>query len=86
MNARWVLVTAALGAGMLAGCNRMDEPAKSKADSPMRSEAPSSPPGPGASTPQSSPTAAERKDSAPVQGQVDTREPAQRKDFESEKR
>ena len=35
--------------------------------------------------PQSPSTAAERKDSTSVQGQVDTKEPAQRKDLEKPK-
>ena len=85
MNTRWVLVSVALGAGMLAGCNKASEAPTST------SGAPTSPPGAPTPTvtmqspPQSPSTATERKDSTSVQGQVDTKEPAQRKDFEKPK-
>lgn len=79
MNAGLVLASAVLGAGVLAGCDRMDGPDKPKTGnaSEMRSQA--SPFAPGVPTPsvmnqappQSPPTAAERKEGAPVQGQVD---------------
>lgn len=73
----------------------MQEPAnKPKVEIPLsqRAELPPSPSGAPAPSnmspapPQSPPTTAERKDGAPIQGQVDTREPAQRKDFEDKKR
>lgn len=85
MNARLVLVSAALCAGMLAGCDKASE-------APISSPGvPTSPPGAPTPTvlnqapPQAPSTAAERKNSTSVQGQVDTKEPAQRKDFEKPK-
>jgi hypothetical protein len=94
MNTGLMLVSAVLGLGMLGGCDRMNEPNKPKVGvaSEMRSPAPpfpSSVPTPSVmnqAPPQSPPTAAERKDGAPIQGQVDPKEPAQRKDFEDKKR
>ena len=92
MNARWVLVSVALGVGMLAACNKVPEAPKSTSGAPTStSGAPTSPPGAPTPTvmmqapPQSPSTAAERKDSTSVQGQVDTKEPAQRKAFEKPK-
>lgn len=94
MNAGLMLVSAALGAGVLVGCDRMNEPNKPKAGnaSEMRSQAPPFPHGvPTPSVmnqapPQSPPTTTERKDGAPIEGQVDPKEPAQRKAFEDNKR
>ena len=85
MNAKGVLVFVALCVGILAGCNKVSEAPISTAG------APTSPPGAPTpavmmqAPPQSPSTAAERKDSTSVQGQVDTKEPAQRKDFEKPK-
>lgn len=85
MNAIPILVTAVLSAALLAGCN--PAPEQSDAVPAGQVPAPAAPialPTPqGAQTP---PTAAERKEGAePVQGQVDTKEPAQRRGFEAPK-
>ncbi len=92
MNAGLVLVSAALCAGMLAGCDKASEAPKSPSGVPTSpSGVPTSPPGAPTPTvlnqapPQAPSTAAERKNSTSVQGQVDTKEPAQRKDFEKPK-
>jgi hypothetical protein len=65
----------------LAGCEKMKEPAtKPKTENVGKSVG--LPPG-GVPTPSvSAPTAKETKDSSPVQGQVDTREAPQKRDFE----
>lgn len=85
MNARFVLVSAALCAGLLAGCDKTKEPAskptagvQNPAGSPTVSIPKEVPP-------QSPPSAAERKDGAPIQGQVDPKQPEQRRDFETKK-
>lgn len=78
MNAKGVLVFVALCAGMLAGCNKASEAPISAAGAPTPTVTMQTPP-------QSPSTATERKDSTSVQGQVDTKEPAQRKDFEKPK-
>jgi hypothetical protein len=78
-------------AAALAGCERMKEPAtKPKTEVPVqkRVEAPPSPAGSPVPSmnqvgPQGPISAKEGKDgNTPVQGQVDSREPSQRKDFE----
>jgi len=76
MNAKLLLVSVVLGAALLAGCDRMKEPAaQPKVGVPA---AMSQPP------PQVPSTAAAGKDAkAPIQGQVDPKEPAQRRDFET---
>jgi hypothetical protein len=79
MNAKVVLLCAALAAGMLAGCDRMKTPAdNSQVAVPQVSSLPplASP------SKESAPKAAQ----APIQGQVDPKEPAQRRDFETSKR
>jgi hypothetical protein len=92
MNARLVLVSVALGAGMFAGCDKVSEAPRSPPGATTSSPgATTSPPGAPTPTimnqapPQSPSTATERKDATSVQGQVDTKEPAQRKDFEKPK-
>jgi len=86
-------ILAAAALTTLAACDKLKEPAtapKVETPSQNRMEAPGSPPG--APTPsvmnQGAPmapqTSAEEKKSAqPVQGQVDTTQPAQRKDFQT---
>jgi len=79
MNPRLLLASVALGAGLLAGCDRMKEPAdRPKAEVPPAvSQLPPQVP---------STTVATSKDGkAPIQGQVDPKEPAQRRDFEIKK-
>ena len=77
MNAKPILIAAALGASLLAGCNQ--GPEKSGA-------IPAAPPPATVQGSQVPPTATERKEGgAPVQGQVDTKEPAQRQAFEKPK-
>jgi hypothetical protein len=76
MNARLVLMCIALCAVLLAGCDRMMEPAeKPTAGVPT---AVSQLPPQVASTP-----AASKDGQAPIQGQVDPKEPAQRQAFET---
>ena len=76
MNAiRLLLTSAALCAGVLAGCDKPAE--KSAVTAPAAAALP---------TPQISSTATTSKDNlAPIQGQVDTKEPAQRRDFETKR-
>jgi hypothetical protein len=82
MNAKPIIITTVLSAALLAGCDQGAD--KSGA-------APITPPPPtvtqNGEQPQATPpTAAERKDGgAPVQGQVDTKEPAQRDTFQPPK-
>jgi hypothetical protein len=90
MNAKPIFIAAVLGATLLAGCNQ---------DADQSGAAPITPPPtvtqdserPPATLPavqgsQTPATAAERKaGGAPVQGQVDTKEPAQRQTFEAPK-
>jgi hypothetical protein len=78
MNKASALVYFAAFSGLLAGCDRTKEPEnQTRADS-----APAA-----SSQPQASPTAEPGKNTnPPVQGQVDTKEPAQRRDFETPKR
>lgn len=85
----------ALVAGTLAGCDRTSETAnKPQTSHPPQVSATASPPVP-SGTPTVSivdqipdlapPSAAERKDGAPIQGQVDPRQPEQRRAFETKK-
>jgi hypothetical protein len=75
MNAKPILIAAALGASLLAGCNQGPEKSGALPAAPLPAAVQ------GSQTPA---TAAERKDGgAPVQGQVDTKEPVQRKAFEA---
>lgn len=79
MNAiRLVVTFAALCAALLAGCDSAKQPAeKTTATAPAGTPLP---------TPQISSTATKSKDNlAPIQGQVDTKEPAQRRDFETKR-
>ena len=79
MNAKVVVLSTALWAGLLAGCDRAKEPS----DKPIAEISPAVVQSPA----QMSPTApANENTSPPVQGQVDTKEPAQRRDFETSKR
>lgn len=79
MNTKVVVLSTALCAGLLAGCDRGKEPA----DKPIAGISPAVVQSPA----QMSPKAAANENTAPpVQGQVDTKEPAQRRDFETSKR
>jgi len=79
MIARLLLASIALVAGLLAGCDRTKEPA-AKPNAAVPSTVSQLPP----QIP--STTAATSKDGkAPIQGQVDPKEPAQRQDFEIKK-
>ena len=75
---QWVLASAALCAGLLAACDSEKQPVeKSAATAPSGAVLPK---------PELSSTATKSKDNLPpIQGQVDTREPAQRQDFEKKR-
>jgi hypothetical protein len=84
-----VLLILAAFAATLGGCDRVKEPAnKPKTEVIKRAEAPPSPSGSPVPTvnqagPQGPISAKENKDgNSPIQGQVDSREGPQRKDFE----
>ena len=72
MNAKRTVASAALLAGLLAGCDRSPPPAP-----------PAAPPATMSQTPQTA--GGQKAGSPPVQGQVDPKEPAQRRDFEKPK-
>lgn len=75
---QWVLASATLCAGLLAGCDREKEPIEKAAATAASGTAPQQP--------QVSSAATTSKDNLPpAQGQVDTREPIQRKDFETKR-
>lgn len=77
------IVVAAFSLALLAACDRSDQrPAGSGSSAAPRNEAaqPTTPANVG------TPSAAEKRESAnPQQGQVDPKEPAQRKDFQTNK-
>lgn len=80
---QWVLASAVLCAGLLAGCDSAQQPVEKSA-----ATAPSGAVPPGTVPPKAklSSTATKSKDNLPpIQGQVDTREPAQRRDFEKKR-
>ena len=80
---QWVLTSAALCAGLLAGCDSQQQPVEKSAATTPSGAVPSGPVPP---KPELSSTATKSKDNLPpVQGQVDTREPAQRRDFEKKR-
>lgn len=83
---RLLLTSAALCAGLLAGCDSAKESAeKTTAAAPAGAALPT-PAGAGIPTPKLSSTATKSKDNLPpIQGQVDTKEPAQRRDFETKR-
>ena len=75
---RLVLTSAALCTGLLAGCD--------SAQAPVQETTAAAPAGTAMPTPQLSPTATKSKGNVPpIQGQVDTKEPAQRRDFEAKR-
>ena len=80
MNARLALISVALVAGLLAGCDKTKQ-----ASDPSKPAVPKT--GNADPLPQISPTAAanvsEKSKTPPIQGQVDSREPAQRSAFET---
>ena len=87
MANRTALITAACAAlALLAACDRSPQP-RSTSQSPAPASTPASPsqPSSGAS---SAPDAAKEKTehTVPAQGQVDARQPSQRRDFESQAR
>lgn len=83
MNAGLMLVSVALGAGLLAGCDRAKQ-----ADSPKQvniqqeTAVPIVISQPNPKVPASAPASA-KDGKAPIQGQVDPKEPAQRRAFET---
>jgi len=80
---QFVLISSALCAGLLAGCdkNEIQPIEKAAATAPATAATGSAP-----QQPEVSATAKKSKDNLPpAQGQVDTREPAQRKDFEAKR-
>lgn len=78
----WMLAAAALCAGLLAGCDNDKQPIEKAASTPPATAASGSAP----QQPQVSSSATKSKDNLPpAQGQVDTREPAQRRDFETKR-
>jgi predicted component of type VI protein secretion system len=78
MNANVLVLSAALCTGLLAGCDRAKEPA----DKPITEVSPGVVQSPAQMSPNA---AANANTSPPVQGQVDTKEPAQRRDFEAKR-
>lgn len=77
MKRRWMLACIALCAASLAGCDRTNAVEKSALEVPAATNQ---------LPPQISSAAAEsKKEQAPVQGQVDPKEPAQRRDFETKR-
>lgn len=77
MKAKPILIAAVLGASLLAGCNQGPDKSGAIPTAPLPAAVQGS---------QTPPTAAESKEGgAPVQGQVDTKEPAQRQAFEKPK-
>ena len=91
MNAKPILITAVLSAALLAGCKQGPETSGAAPTAPPPATVTQSNEKPAVTLPavqgsETPPTAAERKDGgAPVQGQVDTREPAQRGTLEKPK-
>ena len=80
MKPTLLVVSVALALGTLAACDRKLDNRPASAGS---STAPQSANTPGTPANTGTPSAAERKDgSNPVQGQVDTKQPAQHKDFQ----
>jgi hypothetical protein len=77
MNTKLVVMSVAVFVGLITGCDKAKDPAdKPAAQIPPTMNQP----------PQPSSKAAAGKDGvAPIQGQVDTKQPAQRRDFETKK-
>ncbi len=85
MKPNLIFLFATLGAAVLAGCDRPGEVPLSPPGAPTPTTQNQAAPQQAPQAP--APSAAARKDGgAPVQGQVDTREPAQRQAFETPKR
>lgn len=90
MNAKPIFITAVLSATLLAGCDQGADKTGAAPITPPpptvtqnREQPQATPPAVQSQTP---PTVAERKaGDEPVQGQVDTKEPAQRRTFEAPK-
>jgi hypothetical protein len=75
---RWALTSAALCTGLLAGCDSATQPVEKTTAAAQAAETPP--------TPKLTSTATKSKDNLPpIQGQVDTREPAQRRAFEAKR-
>jgi hypothetical protein len=77
MNAGLMLVSVALGAALLAGCDRGKQ-----ADSQQKNAVPIVMSQPTPQVPSSAPASA-KDGKAPIQGEVDPKEPAQRRAFET---
>jgi hypothetical protein len=75
-----VVLAVALGAGMLAGCEQAPAAPASSTNSSSTNSFPAQ------ATPQAPASTGSKAGGAPVQGQVDTKEPAQRKAFETSTR
>ena len=91
MNAKPIFITAVLSATLLAGCDQGADKTGAAPITPppptvtQNREQPQATP-PAVQGSQTPPTVAERKaGDEPVQGQVDTKEPAQRRTFEAPK-
>jgi hypothetical protein len=91
MNAKPIFITAVLSATLLAGCDQGADKTGAAPITPppapvtQNREQPQATP-PAVQGSQTAPTVAERKaGDEPVQGQVDTKEPAQRRTFEAPK-
>jgi hypothetical protein len=82
MNAGLMLVSVALGAALLAGCDRAKQADSQQKDSQQKTAVTAVVSQPTPQVPSSAPASA-KDGKAPIQGEVDPKEPAQRRAFET---